>query len=290
MSTGMTTWTTRSLLAWTTQDFKAQGLASARLDAELLLAHVLEVDRVRLYMDMDRPLTAAELLAMRALVVRRRKREPVAYLLGRREFYRRDFHVNQAVLVPRPDTETLIERALQLLPEDVPARVLDLCTGSGIIAITLAAERPLLHVVATDLSEAALEVARGNALKHEVAERVTFRQGDLFEALPTDERFELIVANPPYVRTTELSELAPELQHEPALALVAGEDGLSVLVRLCAEVAAWSTPSGALLFEIGAGQDADVLQLLAANAALTDLTTHADLGGIQRIVEAHTRK
>ncbi|HEX4355462.1 MAG TPA: HemK/PrmC family methyltransferase, partial [Polyangiales bacterium] len=126
-----TSWTIRSLLTWMTQDFGALGLDTPRLDAELLIAHVLEIDRVRLYMDLDRPLTAPELAQIRALVVRRRQREPVAYLTGVREFYRRAFAVSPAVLIPRPDTETLIERALELLPRDAARRVLDLCTGSG---------------------------------------------------------------------------------------------------------------------------------------------------------------
>ena len=285
----MAEWTTRSLLTWTTQDFKALGIATARLDAELLLAHVLGVDRVRLYMDMDRPLSPDELTAMRALVVRRRRREPVAYLLGQREFYRRAFVVNQAVLVPRPDTETLIERALTLLPAESSAQVLDLCTGSGAIAVTLAAERPLTRVVATDLSEDALAVAKSNAKKHAADSRIEFRLGDLFQALEPGARYDLIVANPPYVRSTELEQLAPELRHEPALALIAGADGLDVLTRLCAEVSEWLTQTGTLLFEIGAGQAPAVLQLLAAEPGLADLQTHADLGGIERIVEAHAR-
>jgi release factor glutamine methyltransferase len=283
----MAAWTTRSLLNWTTQDFKALGIATARLDAELLLAHVLGVDRVRLYMDMDRPLSPDELAAMRALVVRRRRREPVAYLLGQREFYRRAFLVNRAVLVPRPDTETLIERALQLLPADRSTQVLDLCTGSGAIAVTLAAERPLAHVVATDVSPEALAVAQTNAEKHEVAARVELRLGDLFQALEPGARYDLIVANPPYVESGELEQLAPELRHEPVLALIAGEDGLSVLRRLAREVAEWLTPAGALLFEVGAGQAPQVVSLLAADARLSGLQAHADLGGIERVVEAH---
>jgi len=283
----MAEWTTRSLLTWTTQDFRALGIPTARLDAELLLAHALRVDRVRLYMDMDRPLSPDELAAMRALVVRRRKREPVAYLLGQREFYRRAFVVNQAVLVPRPDTETLIERALVLLPTERAAQVLDLCTGSGAIAVTLAAERPQARVVATDVSPEALAVARTNAEKHGVDARVELRLGDLFQALEPGTRYDLIVANPPYVRSGDLAELAAELHHEPALALIAGDDGLSVLTRLCHEVSAWLMPTGALLFEVGAGQAPTVLQLLAAEPGLTSLQAHTDLGGIERIVEAH---
>lgn len=279
-------WTARRLLAWMTQDFKAQELGTPRLDAELLISHVLDVDRVRLYMDLDRPLSAQELAGVRALVVRRRQREPVAYLVGQREFYRREFKVTSAVLIPRPDTETLIERACALLPEDQPRRVLDLCTGSGAIAVTLAAERPLVSVVATDLSEAALEIAAENARKHGVEARVELRQGDLFEALSDDARFDLVVANPPYIREDDLPQLAAELQHEPRMALTSGPEGLDVLTRLCAEVDRHMTPGGALLFEVGAGQAELVSQLLAANERLTDIASYRDLGNIERVVEA----
>ncbi|HTU63726.1 MAG TPA: peptide chain release factor N(5)-glutamine methyltransferase [Polyangiales bacterium] len=279
-------WTARRLLTWMTQDFKSQELGTPRLDAELLISHVLEVDRVRLYMDLDRPLSAPELAAVRALVVRRRQREPVAYLVGQREFYRREFKVTPAVLIPRPDTETLVERACALLPEDQPRRVLDLCTGSGAIAVTLAAERALLSVVATDLSEAALAIAAENARKHGVEARVERRHGDLFAALADDAQFDLVVANPPYIRDAELPQLAAELQHEPRIALTSGAEGLDVLTRLCAEVDRYLTPGGAVLFEIGAGQAEVVAQLLAANPRLTGVTTHRDLGGIERVVEA----
>src|SRR5262245_54242823 len=138
-STGMasqpSTWTIRSLLAWIAQDFSGLGIPSARLDAELLISHALQLDRVKLYLDLDRPLAPDELARVRDLVVRRRKREPIAYILGEREFYRRKFEVSPAVLIPRPDTETLIARALELLPQDSTARVLDLCTGTGAIAV-----------------------------------------------------------------------------------------------------------------------------------------------------------
>jgi release factor glutamine methyltransferase len=286
MTSAPNTWTTRSLLGWMTQDFSALGLGTPRLDAEVLVAHVLGVDRVRLYMDLDRPLSASELAGVRALVVRRRQREPVAYLTGQREFYRRDFLVSAAVLIPRPDTETVIERALSLLPTDRPLQLLDLCTGSGAIAVTLAAERPLAQVVATDLSSAALEVASQNARKHAVSERLELRQGDLFAALSEGARYDLITANPPYVRESERPELAPELSHEPELALFAGPAGLDLLRRLCAEVAGWLAPGGTALFEVGAGQSAEVLQLMAADPRLTERTAHRDLGGIERVVEA----
>jgi release factor glutamine methyltransferase len=217
--------------------------------------------------------------------VRRRKREPVAYILGEREFYRRSFEVTPAVLIPRPDTETLIERALEILPAGSTARLLDLCTGSGAIAITLAAERPELHVTATDLSAAALDVARRNAERHGAMARCEFLEGDLFAPLPAASRFELIVANPPYVPEPEIATLQPEIQHEPRLALAAGDDGLSHLERLCAAAQSFLTPAGALLFEVGRGQAEQVRAWLEA-AGLREVTAHKDLGGIERVVEA----
>jgi release factor glutamine methyltransferase len=279
-------WTVQRMLTWVTRDLAQRDIASPRLDAELLLAHALGCDRVRLYMDMPRPLDAAELAAIRALVVRRRAREPVAYILGRREFYMRSFEVTKDVLVPRPGTEILVDRALVVLPPDAE-RALDLCTGCGVIANTLACERPTLRVDATDVSEAALAVAKRNADRLGVADRITLLRGDLLSPLPHDARYDLVVANPPYVADGELPGLAPEVRdHEPSLALVAGQDGLSVLRRLCAGVARLLRPSGHALFEIGAGQAGAVCELLDGDHTLSDVRVHRDLAGIERVVQA----
>jgi release factor glutamine methyltransferase len=283
------TWTVQRILAWMAQDFTALGIASPRLDAELLLCNVLGCDRVRLYMDMPRPLSRQELDAVRALVQRRRKREPVAYILGTREFYRHTFEVSSAVLIPRPETELVVDRALAALPKGAtePAHVLDLCTGSGAIAITLAAERPHTHVAATDISEAAVAVAQRNAERTGVAERVHVVQGDLFAPLPRDRKYAVITANPPYVTEADYETLAPEiLQHEPSLALIAGADGLSVLRRICSEAADWLAPQGLLALELGAGQAPAVMDLLRATQRFTDIAAHRDLAGIERVVEA----
>jgi release factor glutamine methyltransferase len=289
-------WTIQRMLGWMAQDFAQLGVSSPRLDAELLLSHALGCDRVRLYMDMPRPLDAAELAAVKALVVRRRKREPVAYILGRREFYRRSFEVGRDVLIPRPETEVLVDRALDALPAgddgsgEAAGRALDLCTGSGAIAITLALERPGLEVDATDISESALAVARRNAEQLAAGERVRFFAGDLFAAVRDRGPYALVVANPPYVGEAEWPSLAPELSHEPRGALLAGHDGLSVLKRLCAEVADFLAPGGAALFELGAGQATAVRALLAADARLADVQAHKDLAGVERIVQARRRE
>ncbi len=279
-------WTIRRVVRWSADDFAIRGIESSRLDAELLVAQALGLDRVRLYMDLDRPLTPDELARIRELVTRRRKREPIAYILGRREFFGRAFEVSPAVLVPRPDTETLIERALELLPEDSRGPVLDLCTGSGCIAITLAAERSALEVDATDLSADALEIAARNATALGVAGRVRVHRGDLFDALPQPREYALIACNPPYIPTGDRASLSPDVaEHEPAIALFAGPDGLDVLRRLCAEVAGWLAPGGSILIEVGAGQAPAVADLLE-RAGLVDARPHRDLAGHERVVEA----
>lgn len=278
-------WTIRRVVRFCTDDFAQKGLPSPRLDAELVVAHALGLDRVRLYMDLDRPLSKDELAKVRELIVRRRKREPIAYILGSREFYGRRFQVSPAVLVPRPDTETLIERALAIVGEESNARVLDLCTGSGCIAITLAAERAGIAVDATDLSAAALAVARTNAGALGVAERVSFHEGDLFGAVPADARCALVVSNPPYLAQSELAGLDADVRaYEPHMALSAGSDALAFYRRIASEVSRWLEPGGTVLVEVGAGQAPEVERLFAA-AGLLDVRTHADLGGHGRVVE-----
>jgi len=279
-------WTIRGMVEWMARDFSSRGLASPRLDAELLVAHTLGLDRVGLYLDLDRPLADPELDRLRALVGRRRKHEPVAYILGRREFWGRSFEVGPAVLVPRPETETLVERALELLEDDATGPLLDLCTGSGAIALTLLAERPALRADATDISADALEVAARNAEALGVADRVRLLEGDLFAPLPAESRYRLAVCNPPYVAEADLETLARDIvDHEPRVALVAGADGLAVVRRLAGEARARLEPGGVLLVEVGAGQAGAVTELLGAGG-LEDASVHRDLGGVDRVVEA----
>jgi release factor glutamine methyltransferase len=231
-------WTPLKLLAWAQEWFAKKGVDSPRLTGELLLAHALRCDRVRLYLDFDKPLGEPELAAFRELVKRRAEGEPTAYLVGKREFYGRPFRVTPAVLVPRPETELVVEAALAALPEGGAA--LDLCTGSGAIALSLALERPSARVLATDLSPEALAVARENAAALGAA--VELLEGDLFAAVPADGRFDLIVSNPPYVPSGELPGLSREVRREPALALDGGPDGLALLRRIVAETHAEPLP------------------------------------------------
>lgn len=272
------------MLTWMTEDFGARALPSPRLDAEVLLAHALGVPRLRLYLEMERPLDEAEKQAVRGLVQRRRGHEPVAYILGVREFYSRSFAVDKRVLIPRPDTETLVDVALSVLPQGA-TRVLDLCTGSGCVGLTLAAERPEARVCITDVSDGALAVARHNAAELGVAERVEVLSGDLFGAVSDQAAFDVITINPPYVSASEHAELDGDVRdHEPRLALVADDDGLAFYRRIARQAADHLSATGWLVLEVGAGQAAAVSGLLAGTFAT--IREHRDLGGIARVVSA----
>jgi release factor glutamine methyltransferase len=257
-------WTVRRVLGWTSQHFEKLGLDSPRLTAELLLAHVLRTSRVRLYTDLDRPLEAPELAAYRALIARRATGEPTQYLTGTREFYGRPFAVDPRVLIPRPETELLVEAVLQALPAEGEHRILDLCTGTGCVGITLALERPAVRVVATELSTEAAEVARTNTASLGAAERVEVRVGDLFGPVEGELPFDAVVANPPYVPRGEIPTLSPEVRREPAFALDGGEDGLDVVRRIVAGAGRYLVPGGLLALEIGERQGAAVQSLLEA--------------------------
>jgi release factor glutamine methyltransferase len=258
-------WTVRRVLGFTTAHFDKRSVDAPRLAAELLLAHVLGVDRVRLYTDLDRPLQKEELAAYRALIARRVEGEPVQYLTGRRDFYGRTFQVDSRVLIPRPETELLVEAVLSALPKGGTPRLLDVATGSGCIAVTLAAERPEATVVATDVDPGCCSLARANAEAAQVSARVDVREGDLFTPVATEAGFDVVVSNPPYVRTGDLGELQAEVRREPRLALDGGPEGLSVLLRVVEGAFAHLLPGGLLALEIGEEQGAAVRDLLQSH-------------------------
>ncbi len=273
-------WTVLKLLRWTADYFAGRGIDSPRLDAELLLADMLGLDRVGLYLNFERPLQADELAAFRERVRRRAAREPLAYILGKTEFWSLPFKVTPAVLIPRPDTELLVEEALRRLTG--AARILDVGTGSGALAIALAHERPECKVTAIDLSPAALAVATENACNNRVTERIGFESGDL-NALP-EGPFDLVVANPPYIPSGELVTLMPEVRDfEPHLALDGGSDGFDAYRALARQADAVLAPGGWLLVEVGIGQAAAVQELFA-RAGLTEIFVSRDLAGIERVV------
>lgn len=266
--------TVAELLVRTTPYLETKGVASPRLDGELLLAEVLGLDgRIGLYTHPERPVEPDELDRYRALVARRGRREPVAHLLGRRTFRRLTLTVTADVLIPRPETEHLVERALAV----APATLLDVGTGSGAVALAVADEAPGTRVAGTDTSAAALAVARANGL-------ADAREADLVVPGP----WAAIVANPPYVPDGDAASLAPELGFEPAGALFGGPDGLEVIRRLLAVAPAELEPGGLLALEVGAGQ-APAVAALMAGAGLVDVGTDRDLAGHERVVHARRR-
>jgi release factor glutamine methyltransferase len=282
-------WTIEAVLRWATDDFRARGIESPRLDAELLLANALGVTRIQLIVDAKRPLDAGELARVRELVKRRRAREPIAYILGEREFYGRVFRVDARVLVPRPDTEALVDVALERTRSvSMSMRALDLCTGSGCVAISLARERPTSAVFGSDVSGEALAVARSNALRLG-AYNVAWRHGDLFAAVDPAARFDLVTANPPYIAAGEIPALPTDVrQFEPRLALEAGDDGLAVVRRLVAEAPAHLDAGGVLAAEVGAGQAAAVVALFE-RSGFTAIDVRRDYGRIERVVSGVLR-
>jgi release factor glutamine methyltransferase len=280
-------WSVDRLVRWVTEDLKARGIESPRLEAELLLAQALGCDRLALILDRERLVEGDPLARFRALVQRRRKHEPVAYLRGEREFYGRSFRVDARVLVPRPDTETLVEVALRRTQaRSMFARVLDLCTGSGNVAITLAKERPTWQVLGSDISADALLVARDNAVKLGALWNVGFVLGDLFEAVQPEAKFDLITANAPYIPSPEMEELSPDIRdHEPRLALDGGVDGLAVVRRIVQGAGARLSPGGLLALELAFDQSEAVTQLLQQHG-FVQIETACDLGGRPRVVSA----
>ncbi|MEN8182181.1 MAG: peptide chain release factor N(5)-glutamine methyltransferase [Myxococcota bacterium] len=278
-------WTVLELLRFTTDHFRRAGIESSRLDAELLLAHALGTDRLRLYLEFDKPVGLAERERFRELVRRRaRERVPVALLTGVREFWSLRLEVSPDVLVPRPETECLVEAVLERFADlEAELRILDLGTGSGAIALALLSERPKARVTATDLSPRALEVAAANANRLGLADRLRLLEGDLFEPV-AGERFDLVISNPPYLREGEPG-LAPELAHEPHGALFAGPEGLEVLGRLVARAPEALEPGGWLAFET-APEQALPLQAACRAGGLVEVAGVRDLAGQPRGVVA----
>lgn len=311
--------TSLDLIKWTANYFQKKGLASPRLEAELLLAEVLNCPRIRLYVDFEKPVPAAKLAQYRKYVTRRAEaREPLQYILGYTQFLDLRLKVAPAVLIPRPETEILALWAVARLKESAPPpvlpdqqapappgaepaakrnaesenlRVLDLCTGSGCLALYLAANCSSAQVFATDISADALAVAEENARTLQLAQRVVFRQGDLFGALRPEEQgnFALVVANPPYIDPAAAATLPPEVgAHEPQEALFAPEGGRAVLRRILAEVGAWLRPGGWLGLELGLGQAEEVLQLARASGVFQSVEIAEDGAKLPRFL--HARK
>ena len=297
MTTTGDTWTVRRLLEWTVPFFTRKSVDSPRLSAELLLAHVLSVPRIRLYTDYEKAVAPEPLARFRELVRRAAEHEPIAYLTGIAHFFGLEFEVNREVLIPRPDTETLVENVLHLVRNQVgmeAPRVLDLCTGSGCIACAIAHRLRDAVVVAADVSPGAVELARRNAQRLELAGRVSVEQGDLYDALANvvdAAPFHLILANPPYVTTVEMELLDRNVRdYEPVRALHGGGDGLDLHRRIIAGAADRLLPGGRIFLEIGYQQADAARELFAQQRAFEEMKVLKDYSGRDRVVTARRRE
>ena len=283
-------WSVGRLLVWTTEYLGRRGSDTARLDAEVLLSNALRCERIELYTAYENVPAAEPLAAFRQLVRRRAEGTPVAYLVGRREFYSMSFRVTPDVLIPRPETELLVVTLLDLLknrPADGPPAICDVGTGSGILAVCAARHVAGCRVTALDLSPAALEVARSNAAAHGVDDRIELIHSDLFAAVPSEMRFDFILSNPPYVSRSEMEKLAPDVRNfEPPGALVAGPTGTEVIEKLVPQAAERLNPGGHLLIEVSPMIHEAVEALIESNPHLDLGPTVKDLAQKPRVVQA----
>lgn len=280
------TWTIARVLDWTTGYFTDKRIDSPRFDAELLIADALGIDRMRIYLDHHKPLRPAELDDIRARVRRRGRYEPVAYITGSRGFWSIDLAVDSRVLVPRPDTERLVERAIERLKGREAPRVADIGTGSGAIALSIAHDVSDARVIAVDRSPDALAVARQNGEALGLSDRVEWREGDLLAPLAGDGPLDLVASNPPYIATGELAGLMPDVQHEPRMALDGGPDGLDLVRRIIADAPPLLVEGGALLIEIGHDQGPAAKALVEADGRYADARIVQDYGRRDRVLEA----
>jgi release factor glutamine methyltransferase len=315
MAEPQTAWTILEILRWTTEYFRTKGVSEPRASAEVLLAHTLGLSRLDLYLRYDQPLNAEELARFKALVVRRREGAPVAYLTGHREFWSLDFQVTPAVLIPRPETETLVAAAVEAVrllegggqgweapaltkntnnspepPPPTPYRGflgLEIGVGSGAVVIALAKELPEMGWIGVDLSAAALAVARDNARRHGVLERVHLIQGDLLGAFKPQASFDLLVANLPYVPRRMWETLPQDIKHfEPSAAFLGGEDGLDLIRPLIRQTQRYVKAGGWVLLEVGDGQAEKVEGILQQTGAYDRVESIQDFSGIKRVVRA----
>jgi release factor glutamine methyltransferase len=287
----MQPWTIQKLLNWITEHFTQKGIDSPRLSAELLLSHVLGLKRIELYTQFDRTVLPEQRGRLRELVNRAARNEPVAYLTGKTEFYSLEMNVTADCMIPRPETELLVERAVEFLRERTGTQfVCDLCTGCGCIAVAIAGNFPDARIIATDICDAALGLAAQNIERHELGNRVTLLCGDLFDPIVPQldvSKFDLIVCNPPYVSAAEYEKLDANVRdYEPKRALFAGEDGLDTCRRIANEVDRFLKPDAALMLEIGYAQGPAVKELLEQTDIFTRIKIEKDFHDNDRIVTA----
>ena len=292
-------WTVLELLDWTTNYFDDACIENPRLNAEVLLGKVLGLERIMLYARFDRQVQPGQRREFRELVKKRADRCPLQYLLGETEFYGRDFTVTPAVLIPRPETELVVDKCLEKLPDEAAAyRIADVGTGSGAIAVTLALERPSAQVLGTDSSAEALEVAAQNAHRHDVKERVGLLEGELTEPVEkalekAGKKLHLLVSNPPYIPSDQVDELEPEVRdHEPREALDGGEDGLDFVRKLVHQAGPLLESGGWLVLELSEGQADSVREILQSREAFsrTEAETEVDRSGCERVLAVEKTK
>jgi len=264
------------------------GIESAEQEALWIVQHVLRLPAHHVVIDRDRMLASAELADVKSLVQRRVGREPLQYILGTQEFCGLEFHVNPAVLIPRPETELLVEYVAQRISADQPATIVDVCTGSGCIAVAIARQRPLARLIATDLSSHSLDVARQNAVRHSAEERIIWLEGNLLGALAgqrLEGQVDVIVSNPPYIAEADWATLQPEVRlFEPRGALIAGPKGTELHERLLREAGRYLSPGGALILEIGAGQARAIRQIVEQLSGYRFHRLVYDEAGLERVV------
>lgn len=279
-------WTTKKVLDWTTDYFKKRQIENPHLEAEILLAHALNNERIKLYIDFDKEPDKKGLEIFKGYITRRAKREPTAYITGIKYFMSLDLKVTPDVLIPRPETELLIENMIEISKEfNGKMSVLDIGTGSGAIAVSLAKFIDNIEICATDSSKKALGIALENAKKHGVDGKIRFIEADLFPE--EDVKFDVIVSNPPYIKTSDINGLAPEIRDfEPRSALDGGNDGLDHYRRIIENVSNYLKVGGRLLIEVGAGQSKDVAGMINDKLKLKNVIIKKDLGGLDRVVIA----
>ena len=289
-ATDISQWTIIKLIRWATSYLKSYDIDSPRATGEILLAHALQCNRIDLYLKYDQPLVADELQKFKALIKRRVRREPVAYILGFKEFWSLNLEVNSDVLIPRPETECLVEVALDLLSGDSvrpPQRILDLGTGSGAIVLALASQQPRHFYLASDRYRPVVELARRNARRHNLSKKIHFFVGDWLAALK-DSRpgFDMIVSNPPYISSRLIGELQPEINRfEPIAALNGDDDGLGCYRKIIGNAHRYLKPDGVLLLEIGHDQKEDVRQIANGWGRYVEFACSKDYSGYDRVVK-----
>jgi release factor glutamine methyltransferase len=284
----MQTWTIKALLEWITPYLTDKGVDAPRLCAEMLICHVLGKQRIDLYTQFDWIVPQAQLEQLRALIKRASEHEPVAYLVGKTEFYSIELAIGPACLIPRPETELLVQHAIEALRTRTgEQQVLDLCTGSACISVALAKNCDNARVIAADISEPALKIARDNVRKYELNDRIELHQGDLFEPV-TGQVFDMIVSNPPYVSDSEYEKLDQNVKaYEPRLALHAGSEGLDLYERMLSQMDSFLKPEGVLMLEIGSTQGPTLQAMLTQQGLFRDVQILKDFQGHDRVAVAN---